>query len=81
MCKLLSMLPLISIGYFALIVLALSPGTFAACPPERSNDLCCINVAPFSTNSAVWGSICGLVPTSQSELIGARCISWPASGW
>jgi hypothetical protein len=43
--------------------------------------LCCLNVAPWSTNSAVWGNVCGYFPgTGPQELIGARCIPRPASG-
>jgi hypothetical protein len=43
--------------------------------------LCCMNVAPWSTNPTVWGNICGYFPlTGPSELIGARCISRPSSG-
>lgn len=46
----------------------------------RSMRLCCLNIAPWSTNSAVWGGICGYTPAIPSELIGARCITRPASG-
>jgi hypothetical protein len=40
-----------------------------------------MTVAPFSRNAYAWGSICGLTPASQSELIGARCIQAPSTGW
>ncbi|KAK0625135.1 hypothetical protein B0T17DRAFT_617268 [Bombardia bombarda] len=38
-------------------------------------NLCCMNAAPWSSNSAVWGGICGYYPSQPSELVGARCIS------
>ncbi|KAF1834143.1 hypothetical protein BDW02DRAFT_598499 [Decorospora gaudefroyi] len=41
--------------------------------------LCCMNVAPWSTNSAIWGGPCGYTPDNPSELIGARCIFRPAA--
>jgi hypothetical protein len=47
---------------------------------DRSIRLCCMNVAPWSTNSYVWGGICGYTPADPSELVGARCIPRPASG-
>jgi hypothetical protein len=57
--------------------------TSTAAPAPRtctSIALCCMNIAPFSSNSGVWGGICGYIPSSPSEMIGARCISRPASG-
>jgi hypothetical protein len=47
---------------------------------SRSLRLCCLNIAPWATNSGVWGGICGYTPTNPSELVGARCIPRPASG-
>ncbi|EUC40265.1 hypothetical protein COCMIDRAFT_48500, partial [Bipolaris oryzae ATCC 44560] len=42
--------------------------------------LCCVNIAAWSTNSAVWGNICGYTPSNPAELVGARCITRPSSG-
>jgi hypothetical protein len=53
--------------------LAVTPATFAACPADRPLSLCCMNVAPFSTNSGVWGGVCGYQPSSPGEIVGARC--------
>ncbi|EMD59497.1 hypothetical protein GGP41_004461 [Bipolaris sorokiniana] len=47
---------------------------------SRPVRLCCINIAPWSTNSGVWGGICGYTPSNPAELVGARCITRPASG-
>ncbi|XP_014551721.1 hypothetical protein COCVIDRAFT_112122, partial [Bipolaris victoriae FI3] len=46
----------------------------------RSVRLCCQGVAAWSTNSGAWGGVCGYTPSDPSELIGARCVTRPASG-
>ncbi|KAJ8495990.1 hypothetical protein ONZ45_g12635 [Pleurotus djamor] len=47
----------------------------------RPRNLCCMApIAPWSTNSGVWGGICGYTPPSPSELIGGRCITRPTTG-
>ncbi|GJE90198.1 WSC domain-containing protein [Phanerochaete sordida] len=58
----------------------LPPQGVAACGTGRSHVLCCMNVAPWSTNSYVWGNICGYTPSDPSEIVGARCIPAPAGG-
>lgn len=37
-------------------------------------NLCCMNVAPWSSNSGVWGGVCGYTPSNTNELVGARCL-------
>jgi predicted nucleic acid binding AN1-type Zn finger protein len=65
---------------------AANPGvcpTAAPVPAQCTNRairLCCLNIAPWATNSGVWGGICGYTPSNPSELIGARCIPRPATG-
>lgn len=46
----------------------------------RPINLCCLNVAPWSTNAYVWGTICGYNPEDPSELVGARCSPRSTSG-
>ena len=52
----------------------------ATCPGGQ-NSLCCMGVAPYSSNSGVWGDICGFFPP-DNPLVGARCIGYDSSnGW
>ena len=61
------------------------------CPPKttpqpapsqcsRAYSVCCMGVAPWSSNSGVWGGICGYYPSNPNEIVGARCITRPSSG-
>ncbi|KAF9489021.1 hypothetical protein BDN71DRAFT_1435685 [Pleurotus eryngii] len=55
-------------------------GANAQCSdPARPLARCCMGVAAWSTNSVVWGGICGYTPPSPSEIIGARCIINPGT--
>lgn len=70
------------ISFATVIVAALSTiGVHATCSGDQK-PLCCFNVAPWSTNSGVWGGICGYTPPSPNQLVGARCIPYnPQAGW
>lgn len=64
---------------------ATNPGTCPKQPPEppqcnRAYSVCCRGVAPWSTNSGVWGGICGYYPSNPSEIVGAKCITQPSTG-
>jgi hypothetical protein len=61
-----------------LVAVQAAPAQAAYCDNAHSNALCCMGVlAPFYTNSYVWGSICGVTPADQNELVGGRCIYAP----
>ena len=55
----------------------------ADCSADVPNALCCMGVAQYSTNSAVWGGICGYYPPAgDNPVVGARCIPYnTTSGW
>ncbi|KAJ4307010.1 hypothetical protein N0V88_000384 [Collariella sp. IMI 366227] len=57
-----------------------APG-LETCGADRQRDFCCLSTAPWSTNSGVWGNICGYTPNVLSELIGARCSTLRAVGF
>ena len=44
------------------------------CGGNRPLSLCCMGVAPWSSNSGVWGDICGYFPSNPNEIVGGRCI-------
>jgi hypothetical protein len=72
--------------FFAVSVLAaafLAPTALAfSCDGNvgRGLALCCQTEAPFSSNSYVWGSICGVTPRDPSEMMGGRCAQF-AGDW
>ncbi|KAH8101439.1 hypothetical protein BXZ70DRAFT_92564 [Cristinia sonorae] len=47
----------------------------ATCPSAQPVHLCCRNVAPWSSNSGVWGGICGVTPADPNTPMGGACIS------
>ncbi|KAK4197204.1 hypothetical protein QBC40DRAFT_299592 [Triangularia verruculosa] len=52
------------------------PSTATAdCGGDQSIALCCMNLAPWSTNSGIWGGACGYYPADPNERVGARCIT------
>src|SRR5258706_2354580 len=52
----------------------------ATCPSGQ-HSLCCMGVAQYSSNSGVWGDICGFFPP-DNPLVGARCLDYsPSEGW
>ncbi|EMD85501.1 hypothetical protein COCC4DRAFT_151861, partial [Bipolaris maydis ATCC 48331] len=47
---------------------------------DRPLRFCCQTIAKWSSNSGVWGGVCGYTPSDSSELIGGRCTQRPSSG-
>ncbi|KAJ8472566.1 hypothetical protein ONZ45_g16612 [Pleurotus djamor] len=69
-------MPSLSVKFALLFTLSLFAGARADCDdPARPTQKCCMNVAQWSTNSYVWGTICGYTPADSSEYIGGRCIT------
>ncbi|KAI0269869.1 hypothetical protein BC834DRAFT_841617 [Gloeopeniophorella convolvens] len=59
------------VKFVALIATALYTAAVSAqsCPTAQPNHLCCRSLAPFSSNSYVWETICGITgvdPNSQT---------------
>jgi len=65
---------------YAVVTILGAIGANATCASGQYS-LCCMGVAPYSSNSGVWGGICGFYPP-DNPLVGARCIAYdPSSGW
>lgn len=45
-----------------------------AAPQCSARSFCCATVAPWSTNSNVWGSLCDYRPNSPQDLVWAGCV-------
>ncbi|KAK4667301.1 hypothetical protein QC763_308000 [Podospora pseudopauciseta] len=52
-----------------------TPSVTPDCGGDQSIALCCMNLAPWSTNSGIWGGACGYYPADPNERVGARCIT------
>ncbi|KAL4261203.1 hypothetical protein AB1N83_006829 [Pleurotus pulmonarius] len=61
------------------ICLALNGANAQCSDPARPLARCCMGLAAWSTNSVVWGTICGYTPPDPSEIIGGRCIVNPGT--
>ena len=69
-----------SFTVIALAALALGD----TCPEDRPLSVCCQgDIAPYSSNSFIWGNQCGYYPADTSELDGGRCMgnTGPFSNW
>lgn len=65
----------------AVFVAGAATSAWAACGGDKPLSLCCMGLAPWSTNSNVWGNICGYTPSDPNELIGGRCIYLSSGSW
>ncbi|KAI0069893.1 hypothetical protein K474DRAFT_956995 [Panus rudis PR-1116 ss-1] len=58
---------------YGVAILSTIGAVAAQCGGSQPLHLCCRTVAPWSSNSGVWGNICGVFPTDPNTLMGGAC--------